>query len=185
LDEDVVILSTGGTHDSSLVNVLDVMGLKGVSINGDREMGDASIVLLEAFWAFGFGSSLIASDATLEVTDGSSRSGLDSCGVEVPKGFSLSNGCIELFLPDDIGLGVSCVNSLLDCIGLASEGFDEGGFMADLGGLRVQLGDSGTSDGFGQGMSSLGCESTGGIIEDVEGSLWFDEWLTNHFENRG
>jgi hypothetical protein len=185
LNEDIVILPPGSTHDSTLVNVFDIAGLDGIPVDGDGKMGDTSIVLFEAFRTLGFGGSLIVSNAALEIMDGSSGSRFNACGTEVPKGFSLSNGCIESFLPDDIGFGVSCVDSLLDCVGLASEGFNEYGFMGDSSGLGVQLGNGGTSDGFGQGVSSLRCESTSGVIEDIESSLWFDKRFANHLEDRG
>jgi hypothetical protein len=185
LDEDVIILSSGRTHNSSLVNILDVEGLDGIPFDGDGEMGDTSVVLLKALWALGFGSSLIVRDATLEITNGSSGPGFNGCGVEIPKGFSLSNGCVELFLPDGVGFGASRVDLLLDCVGLASEALNECGFVGDSSGLRVQLGNSGTSDGFGQGVSSLGCESTGGVIKDVESPLWFDKRFAHHLEDCG
>jgi hypothetical protein len=185
LDENVVVLSSGRTHDSSLVNILDVAGLYDISIDGDGEMGNTSVVLFETLQTLGFGGSLIVSDVTLKVTNGSSGSGLKGRGAEIPKSFSLSNGGIESFLPDDIGFSASRVNSLLRSVGLSSEAFNEFGLVSDSSGFGVQLGNSGTGDGFSQGVSSLGCESTSGVIEDVKSSFWFNKGLANHLEDCG
>jgi hypothetical protein len=34
-------------------------------------------------------------------------------------------------------------------------------------------------------VSSLGCELTNGVVENVEGSLWFDERFANHLKDCG
>jgi hypothetical protein len=118
-----------------LINALDVTGLDGVSIDGNGEVGDVSVVLFETVRTLSLSCSLITSDATLEVANGGPRFGLDGSGTEVSESFGLGNCCIESLLPDDVGISMGSIDSLLDSVGLTSEGLDELGFMGNTSGL--------------------------------------------------
>ena len=91
-------------HDVALVDIFDVTGLHGESIDDDREMGNVTSILFEAFRTLHCISLLIGVDAVFELLNRGPRTssyGLDadhvvsllfgeSCGhALLPVGFSL------------------------------------------------------------------------------------------------
>ena len=81
MDKNGIIGSSSGTHDASLVNVLNVTSLHGEPVNNDREVGDASSVLFEALWTFDGIPILVGVDTASELFDHGPRTssyGLDA-----------------------------------------------------------------------------------------------------------
>ena len=87
LDEDGVIGSSSGTHDSTLVNVFNIAGLHGEPVDDDGEVRYLPTIFLESFWTFDCVGVLVGTKAMLEVFN----SGLapSSDGIEVSAVFGL------------------------------------------------------------------------------------------------
>ena len=103
MDEDGIIGASGCTHDSALVDVLDVPSLHGESVHDDGEVGYLSAILLESFGTLNGVSILIAAEAALEVFNGGSTASSDRFKVSAVFGFLRLESFRKSTIPSCLG----------------------------------------------------------------------------------
>jgi hypothetical protein len=125
LNEDGVVGASGGPHDASLVNVLDIAGLHGESIDDDGEVGYLPTILLESLGTLDSVSVLIGAEATLEVFDCGSAASSDCFKVSAVLGFLRLESLRKSTIPSCLGRRQGVVDAMLNIVSLLSKGGDE------------------------------------------------------------
>ena len=126
LNEYGIVGAFSGAHDSTLVDILDVMGLHGEPVDDNGEVGYLPTVLLKPLWAFDCVGILVRVEVMLEVLDSGLTAGSD--GVEISAVFGLLR--CESFrkstIPSCLGCSQGLIDMLLGVVPLLSESGDEG-----------------------------------------------------------
>ena len=103
LDKNGVIGSSGGSHDTSLIDILDIPSLYGISVEDDGEVGNVASVFFESLWTLNCVSLLIGMDAVFQLLDHGSGACLDSLDTDQVVSLLLSEGRSHALFP--VGLG--------------------------------------------------------------------------------
>ena len=175
LNEDGVFGSSSGAHDSALVNIFDIAGLHGESINDDGEVRYLSTIFFESFWTFDCISEFIRTQAVLEVFDGSLTSCSDGVEIDVVFGFLRCESFRKSTIPSCLGCGQCLVDAFLGVIALLSKSGDEGFVSIFVVDGMAQFPDSRASNVLGQGSNCLGGESVLPVVNEGEGALGVDD----------
>ena len=185
LDKNGIVGSPCGTHDSALVNILDVSGLHGESIIDDGEVGHLSAILFESLGAFDGISVLIGVKAVLEIFDG---------------GFAPSSDCFEIgtmfkllhhesfrksTIPSCLGCGQCLIDAFLNVVSLSAQGGNEGLVSILMVNGMTQLADSRASNVLGQGSNGFLGELVLLIVDEGEGALRVDDGGFGHLQDLG
>ena len=185
MNEDGVVGSSGCTHDSPLVDILDISSLKGESVDDDGEVGYLSAVFLEPFWTFDGIGSFILVETVSEVFDGGLTAG--SNGVEVGTVFSLlrRESFRKSTIPSCFGCGQGLIDTFLGIVSFFSQGGDEGLVSIFVVNGVSQFVDSRASDVLGQGSNSFGGELIFPVVDEGEGALRIDDGDFRQLQNFG
>ena len=175
MDEDGVVRPSCSAHNAALVDIFDVAGLHGESIDDDGEVRYLAAVFFESLGAFDCIGVLVRMEAMLEVLDG----GLTACsdGVEIGAvfGFLRCESFRKSTIPSCLGRGQGLIDTFLGVVSILSQGSDEGFVSVFLVDGVTQPADSRASDVLGQGSNSFIGESILPVIDEGEGALRVDD----------
>ena len=174
LDEDGIVRSSGGTHDSPLVNVLDISRLESESIDNNGEVGYLPVILLESLGTFDGIGGFVLMKAVLEVFDSGLAAGPDCVEVSAVFNFLRSESFRKSTIPSCLGCGQCLIDALLGVISFLSQGGDKGLVSVFVVDGATQLANSRASDVLGQGSNSLCGELVFPVVDEGEGALRID-----------
>ena len=125
MDEDGVVGSSSGPHNAALVDIFDVAGLHGESVDDDGEVRYLPAILFEPFWTLNGVSILVCAEAALKVLDGGSTAGSDCFQVGTVFSFLRLESLRKSTIPSCLGLRQGSVDTVLNIVSLLSKGGDE------------------------------------------------------------
>ena len=185
MDEYGVVGSSGCTHDSALIDVLDITGLHGETVHDDGEVRYLPTIFFESLGAFDCVSVLVRAKATLEVLDGGSTTSSDSFKIGAVLGFLRRESLRKSTIPSCLGRRQCSVDAVLDIVSFFSEGGDEVLVSIFVVDGALQLVDSRASDVLGQGSNGFGGELVLPIVDEGEGAVGVDDGGLGHLQDFG
>ena len=112
MDKDSVVRPPGGAHNAALVDIFDVTGLHGESIDDDGEVRYLTSIFFESLGAFDCIGALIRVEAMLEVFDGGLTAGSDGIEIGTVFGFLRCESFRKSTIPSCLGRGQGLFDTL-------------------------------------------------------------------------
>ena len=125
LNKDGVIGASGGAHDSTLVDILDITGLHSEPVDDDGEVGHLPSILFKSLRALDGVSILIGSEASLEIFKRGSTASADCFEVRAVLGLLRLESLRKSTIPSCLGRQQGSIDAVLNIVSLPSKGGDE------------------------------------------------------------
>ena len=185
LDKDGVVRPSCSTHNSALVDVLDVSGLHGESVDDNGEVRYLSAVFFESFWTFDSIGGFIRVEAMLEIFNGRLTSSPNGIEASVMFGLLRCESFCKSTIPSCLGCGQGLVDAFLGVVTILLKGGNEGLVSILVVDGVTQLADSRASDVLGQGSNGFGRELIFPVVDEGEGALGIDDGDFGHLQDFG